>query len=544
MLGVLIQRLVQVEVLCLAGKRAILLDFYTLAAAAKGKGKPTPEEEAAAAEAAKKKAGQARKPRVVTDPELDDDGNVVEESKVTFPMLDLLFNAALETGKEVTKGIEWPPGGEKKEEEVAEDKGKKAPPAKGKQAVEEEKEPEKPEKPMPHAWVDLHAALHAALVEYEFRLATLRRWAEHALSAMAAEADKLWEGLEAMALLEARAEREAIDAFANEVAGYVERAEKFPELMSLHGNKMRVHPCILLDEPPTAVEGSTQETMLESRASLATLYAALSVVRAISRGGLLRERNLDEIRPALWPAGVQDKVVDGPSVARKQISSSPPRGELISVEVLMSLGLLEDGDWPTVGELRAFVQSLRQNLFAADVLLTEEQFTKLPLFSARSDPSGYDLPHAFRSWVYRVFATFGAEGAPADTVSVRRVLGFLALQPTVKESLSLYAELVGLGATTPISVKDVAAFFSMDGLRPMKGIAVTSEDIVAWFRDLITPPPPGDPGIVTAPPRETPPVYEVDLVQGQLEGGIKSVVDHPALDRAPLDFGWTRPKLF
>merc|ERR1719161_911914 len=61
------------------------------------------EEEAAAAEAAKKKAGQARKPRVVTDPELDDDGNVVEESKVTFPMLDLLFNAALETGKEVTR---------------------------------------------------------------------------------------------------------------------------------------------------------------------------------------------------------------------------------------------------------------------------------------------------------------------------------------------------------------------------------------------------------------------------------------------------------
>merc|ERR1719387_433725 len=543
MLGVLIQRLVQVEVLCLAGKRAILLDFYTLAAAAKGKGKPTPEEEAAAAEAAKKKAGQARKPRVVTDPELDDDGNVVEESKVTFPMLDLLFNAALETGKEVTKGIEWPPGGEKKKEEVAEDQGKKAPPAKGKQAVEEEKEPEKPEKPMPHAWVDLHAALHAALVEYEFRLATLRRWAEHALSAMAAEADKLWEGLEAMALLEARAEREAIDAFANEVAGYVERAEKFPELMSLHGNKMRVHPCILLDEPPMVVEGSTQETMLESRASLATLYAALSVVRAVSRGGLLRERNLDEIRPALWPAGVSHQVKQGPSVARKQISASPPRGELIAVEVLMSLGLLEDGDWPTVPELRAFVQSLRQNLFAADVLLSEADFTQMPLFSARSDPSGFDLPLGFRSWVYRVFAAFPADGE-TEGVSARRVLGFLALQPTVRESLTLYAELVGLGTTTPVSVKDVAALFSRDGLRPMKGIVVTSEDIVAWFRDIITPPPPGDPGIVTVPPRETPPVYEVDLVQGTLEGGIKSVVDHPALDKAPLDFGWNRPKLF
>jgi hypothetical protein len=359
---------------------------------------------------------------------------------------------------------------------------------------------------------------------------------------MAEDAAKLWASIEAMLLLESRAEREAIDAFANEVAGYVERAEKFPELMSLHGNKMRVHPRILLDEPPTVVEGSTHETTLENRASLATLYAALSVVRAISRGGLLRERNLDEIRPALWPAGVA-QVQDGTSVARKQIAASPPRGELIAVEVLMSLGLLEGVDWPTAAELRALVQSARQNLFAADVMISEADFLKLPLFSARSDPSGFDLPLAFRSWVYRVFAAFPADGE-TEGVSVRRLLGFLALQPTVKESLALYAELVGLGTTSPVSVKDAAALFSRDGLRPMKGIVVTSEDIVAWFRDIITPPPPGDPGIVTAPPRETPPVYEVDLVQGTLEGGIQSVVDHPALDRAPLDFGWTRPKLF
>merc|ERR1719487_2247926 len=322
MLGVLIQRLVQVEVLCLAGKRAILQDFYTIAAGelpgptpsmpprvdvlegelevpdaaaaapAKGKGKPTPEEEAAAAEAAKKKAASARKPRFVTDPEVDEEGNVVEPSKVVYPMLDLVFNAAKEKGQEVTKGIPWPPN-VKEEEEVAEDKGKKAPPAKGKGKPEvEEEEVKKPPKPMPNAWVDLHAALHAAQVEYDFRLVTLRRWAEHALNAMADDAAKLWASLEAMVLLESRAEREAIDAFANEVAGYVERAEKFPELMSLHGNKMRVHPRILLDEPPTAVEGSTHETIVEGRASLATLYAGLSVVSAVSRGGMLRERNL------------------------------------------------------------------------------------------------------------------------------------------------------------------------------------------------------------------------------------------------------------
>merc|ERR1719201_2061720 len=453
-------------------------------------------------------------------------------------MLDLLFTAAKEKGREVTKGIAWPPGAPKEEEEVVEDKGKKAPPAKGKgkPAVEEEEE-KKPPKPMTNAWVDLHVALHAAQVEYEFRLTTLRSWAEHALNYMADDAARLWASLESMVLLEARAEREAIDAFANEEAGFVERAQKFPELMSLHGNKMRVHPRILLDEPPTAVEGSTHETVMEGRASLATLFAALSVVRAISRGGLMRERNLDEIRPALWPAGVA-KAGDVPSLERKLISSTPPRGELISVEVLLSLGLLEDGDWPTVAELRAFVQRT-----GVDAVLSEAAFTQLPLFSARSDPSGYDLPLAFRSWVYRVFAEFPADGE-TEGVSVRRVLGFLALQPTVKESLTLYAELVGRGTTTPISVKDVAAFFSKDGLRPMKGIDVSSEDIVAWFRDLITPPPPGDPGIVTVPPRETPPVYEVDLVQGTLEGGIKSVVDHPALDRAPLGLGWTRPKLF
>merc|ERR1719421_835442 len=198
---------------------------------------------------------------------------------------------------------------------------------------------------------------------------TLRRWAQHALDAMAEDATKLWAQLEAMLLLESRAEREAIDAFANEVAGYVERAEKFPELMSLHGNKMRVHPRILLDEPPTAVEGSTHETMVEGRASLATLYAAISVLSAISRGGMLRERNLDEIRPALWPAGVA-KDRDGPSIARKRIASLPPRGELIAVEVLMSLGLLEDADWPTSAELRACVQSMRSKLSAADVFIS------------------------------------------------------------------------------------------------------------------------------------------------------------------------------
>merc|ERR1719201_1531929 len=285
-------------------------------------------------------------------------------------MLDLLFTAAKEKGREVTKGIAWPPGAPKEEEEVVEDKGKKAPPAKGKgkPAVEEEEE-KKPPKPMTNAWVDLHVALHAAQVEYEFRLTTLRSWAEHALNYMADDAARLWASLESMVLLEARAEREAIDAFANEVAGYVERAEKFPELMSLHGNKMRVHPRILLDDPPTAVEGSTHETMVEGRASLATLYAALSVIRAISRGGMLRERNLDEIRPALWPLGVA-QAREGPTAERKRVAQSPPRGELIAVEVLMSLGMLEDGDWPTVPELRACVQSLRQSLLAADVVLS------------------------------------------------------------------------------------------------------------------------------------------------------------------------------
>merc|ERR1719353_1732647 len=186
MMGVLVQRLVQVELLCLGGKRAILLDFYTIASgelpgptpempprvdvlegelevddaaaaapAAKGKGKPTPEEEAAAAEAAKKKAAQARKPRVVTDPEVDEDGTVVEPSKVIYPMLDLVFNAAKEKGKEVTKGVQWPPGAKEEEEAVVEDKGKKAPPPKKGAPPPEEEEEKKPPKPMSNAWVDL-----------------------------------------------------------------------------------------------------------------------------------------------------------------------------------------------------------------------------------------------------------------------------------------------------------------------------------------------------------------------------------------------------
>merc|ERR1719313_1111370 len=193
MLGVLVQRLVQVELLCLGGKRAILLDFYTIASgelpgsptpemparldvlegeleveeaaaapAAKGKGKPTPEEEAAAAEAAKKKAAQGRKPRVVTDPEHDDEGNEVEPSKVIYPLLDLIFDAAKEKGKEVTKGMSWPPGAKEEEEAVVEDKGKKAPPPKRGAAPVEEEEEKKPPKPMSNTWVDLHVALHAA----------------------------------------------------------------------------------------------------------------------------------------------------------------------------------------------------------------------------------------------------------------------------------------------------------------------------------------------------------------------------------------------
>ena len=83
-------------------------------------------------------------------------------------------------------------------------------------------------------------------------------------------------------------------------------------------------------------------------------------------------------------------------------------------------------------------------------------------------------------------------------MSARRVLGFLSLQKTVKESLTVYADLCGLGAGTPISVKDLASFFCQAGLRPMQGTSITPGDIVAWFRDIITPPPPGDPGIVTA----------------------------------------------
>jgi len=209
----------------------------------------------------------------------------------------------------------------------------------------------------------------------------------------------------------------------------------------------------------------------------------------------------------------------------------------------MSLSMIENGDWPAVAELQACARKLGKSLYAEDVMLAEETFATLPLFAARSDPSGFDLPLAFRSWVYRVFAAFSTEGE-TQGVSAKRVFGFLALQPTVKESLLVYADLAGLGASTPISVKDLAVFFCADGLRPMQGISMTAEDIVGWFRDIITPPPPGDPGIVTAPPRETPPVYEVDLVQGTLEGGIKSVVEHPALDMAPLDAGWTRPTHF
>ena len=63
-------------------------------------------------------------------------------------------------------------------------------------------------------------------------------------------------------------------------------------------------------------------------------------------------------------------------------------------------------------------------------------------------------------------------------MSARRVLGFLSLQKTVKESLTVYADLCGLGAGTSISVKDLANFFG-------KGKEMARTEIVKSLWDYI-----------------------------------------------------------
>ena len=63
-------------------------------------------------------------------------------------------------------------------------------------------------------------------VRFAFRLETVRRWAERSLDALAAEGDELAATLRSLAQLEARAERQAIDALVNAVGGSREEQDR------------------------------------------------------------------------------------------------------------------------------------------------------------------------------------------------------------------------------------------------------------------------------------------------------------------------------
>jgi hypothetical protein len=256
---------------------------------------------------------------------------------------------------------------------------------------------------------------------------------------------------------------------------------------------------------------------------------------------------VEELRPALAP-GTQALSRTGPAAQRALVSVEAPRDEALSVEVLLSLGLARADDWPTLAELQATVSACGTNPFkvfaeaGGEVAVDEAVFIGLPLFASQADPSGYDRPGEFRRWVFQVFSAFPLAPGP---VSLRRVLSFLALQPTVHESLTVAATLAGRDLAAPMTVQEFSDFLCQDGLRPPTAEPpILPEELVQLFRDVITAQPVEDPGVVTTPARERPPVYEVDLLQGTFEGGLASVLSHPKLADLPLDKQWTRPQYF
>ena len=73
-------------------------------------------------------------------------------------------------------------------------------------------------------------------------------------------------------MLEARAERQAIDAFVNEVGLHVEREDKFACVLSLHGSQLRTHPNLLLDAPAIPVRPALPRRRVVSQNSLSPRY--------------------------------------------------------------------------------------------------------------------------------------------------------------------------------------------------------------------------------------------------------------------------------
>ena len=60
-------------------------------------------------------------------------------------------------------------------------------------------------------------------------------------------------------VLEARAERKAIDAFVNEVGLHIEREEKFACVLSLHGSQLRTVECLPRSPSATAAISGARE---------------------------------------------------------------------------------------------------------------------------------------------------------------------------------------------------------------------------------------------------------------------------------------------
>lgn len=594
--AMLTQRLVQVELMRFWGECGVLQDFYYRAANEllpeeqppvpridvldpdyqpptqqeepkkeekddkKGKGKKDDKkgkEPAAAVEhAGDDNADNARKPRVIIPAQLDpDSGEVVTPEHVAYPLLDMLCEAATGAVAALAKPRPWPPGAAEDEAAAPADAAEKKKTAKDDKKAKDAAaapadEPTAPEKPMPHAWVDYHQALRSLEVRFAFRLQTVRRWAESSLDWLADDAAKLRESLEHMCLLEARAERQAIDAFVNEVGLHVEREDKFACVLSLHGSQLRTHPNLLLDAPAIPLPPVLRETPVPGRPSLAQLEAALAAVCAVASGGELSLREVESLRPALWPGSAPPALAQPAVAARRKLQHTAPRSETTALELLLSLALVRPEDWLTEAEVTAVWQEQLTAPGRDDVWVTEVEFASLPLFERMADPSGFPRAEGFRSWLFRLFATYPVKdpGTPEPAVSLRRVLSMLALQTTVAESLRVAFTMMGYADTGELEVTSLHEFLLMPAHWTPRPAAVPEpepllqvEEVVHAFRDIITP---SGAQAVTIAEHNVDVVVESAIATGRIEAGMQAVLSHPNVAALPLEHRWTRPQFF
>jgi hypothetical protein len=185
-----------------------------------------------------------------------------------------------------------------------------------------------------------------------------------------------------------------------------------------------------------------------------------------------------------------------------------------------------------------------------DVWLTEAEFVSLPLFERMFDPSGFPRVEGFRSWLFRLFATYPVAdpGTPEPAVSLRRVLSMLALQTTVAESLRVAFTMMGYAETGELEVTSLHEFLLMPAHWTPRPAAVPEpepllqvEEVVHAFRDIITP---SGAQALTIADHNVDVVVENAIATGRIEAGMQAVLSHPNIAALPLEHRWTRPQFF